>query len=121
MQLPGGLFLQYHGLKADLHDSGKLANAQYLTRYGMNKLYGGLLTENVVQALARRIIAEQMLQVADKYRVVTMTHDEIVAIAPKKQSDQCLNDMLKIMATPPAWAPGLPLFAEGGYDACYSK
>jgi hypothetical protein len=41
-------------------------------------IYGGLLTENVIQALARVIVAEQMLEIADKWRVVTMTHDEVV-------------------------------------------
>lgn len=124
LQLPGGLFLQYYGLHGDaVERRGDLVMSEmsYLTRYGRTKLYGGLLTENVVQALSRKIIADQMLQISKQYRVVTMTHDEIVVLAKTSEADKCLNYMLKIMSTAPDWAPGLPLAAEGGHDVCYSK
>lgn len=121
--LPNGLFLQYYGLRGELQlvPSAKLHNAEYMNRNGFTRLYGGLLTENIVQALARCIVAEHMLAVSEKYRVVTMTHDEIVAVVPKRRADACLDDVLKIMRTPPDWAKGLPLDAEGGYDTNYSK
>lgn len=124
IQLPNGLFLQYYGLhgEAELrNDDVMFTEATYLTRNGRAKIYGGLLTENVVQALSRCIIAEQMLQIAKSYRVVTMTHDEIVVICPKAKAKKCLAELIKIMSTPPDWAPDLPLAAEGDYDDCYSK
>lgn len=125
IKLPNGLFLQYYGLHGEAEIArGDLVTTEvsYLTRYGRTKIYGGLLTENVVQALARCIIAEQMLAVEDAgYRVVTMTHDEIVVIAPVAEADACLATMINIMSTPPKWAKGLPLGAEGGWDVCYSK
>ena len=124
IQLPSGLFLQYYGLHGEAevrYDDLVVQEATYLTRYGRTKLYGGLLTENVVQALARCIVADQMLEISKKYRVVTMTHDEIVAVCPKRQAQKCLDDMIKVMSTPPSWAPDLPLAAEGGFDDCYSK
>lgn len=124
IQLPSGLFLQYYGLHGEAevrHDDLVVNEATYLTRQGRSKIYGGLLTENVVQALARCIIADQMLEISKKYRVVTMSHDEIVAVCPKKDADRCLADMLRIMATSPEWARGLPLDAEGGWDINYSK
>lgn len=124
IRLPNGLFLQYYGLRgeAEIRNNDLLATeVTYLTRNGMTKLYGGLLTENVVQALSRIIIAEQMLKIGANYRVVTMTHDEIVVICPTKQADKCLDYMLKVMSAAPDWAPGLPLAAEGGHDTCYSK
>lgn len=124
LQLPNGLFLQYYGLHGEaeaIHDELVVTEASYLTRNGRTKLYGGLLTENVVQALSRCIIADQMLKVAEKYRVVTMTHDEIVVIAKTKDAKKCLDFMIEVMSTPPEWAAGLPLSAEGGFDTCYSK
>lgn len=124
IQLPSGLFLQYYGLHGEAevrHDDLVVQEATYLTRNGRTKIYGGLLTENVVQALSRVIIADQMLEISKRYRVVTMTHDEIVVICPKKDAKKCLADMLKVMSTPPDWAPDLPLAAEGDYDDCYSK
>lgn len=124
IQLPNGMFLQYYGLhgEAEVRYGDIVATeASYLTRNGRAKLYGGLLTENVVQALSRCIIAEQMLKISEKYRVVTMTHDEIVVICPKREAKKCLAELITIMATPPEWAPDLPLAAEGDYDDCYSK
>lgn len=125
ISLPSGLFLQYFGLHGEAeirYDELVTTEATYLTRQGRSKIYGGLLAENVVQALSRCIIADQMLAIHDLgYRIVTMTHDEIVAVCPKKDAKKCLNDMLRIMSTAPDWAPGLPLAAEGDYDVNYSK
>lgn len=124
IQLPGGLFLQYYGLHGNAVERyGDLVTTEmsYLTRYGRTKLYGGLLTENIIQALSRKIIADQMLKIAKKHRVVTMTHDEIVVICKTEDADKCLEFMLEVMSTEPDWAPGLPLAAEGGHDVCYSK
>lgn len=125
IRLPNGMFLQYfglHGTAEITRDDLVMTETTYLTRTGRTKLYGGLLTENVVQALSRIIIAEQMLKIHDAgYRIVTMTHDEIVIIAKKKDAKKALDLMIKTMSTPPDWAPGLPLAAEGGFDTSYSK
>ena len=125
IRLPNGMFLQYfglHGTAEITRDDLVMTETTYLTRTGRTKLYGGLLTENVVQALSRIIIAEQMLKIHDAgYRIVTMTHDEIVIIAKKKDAKKALDFMIKTMSTPPDWAPGLPLAAEGGFDINYSK
>ena len=125
LRLPNGLFLQYfglHGTAEITRDDLVMTETTYLTRTGRTKLYGGLLTENVVQALSRIIIAEQMLKIHDAgYRIVTMAHDEIVIIAKKKDAKKALDFMIKTMSTPPDWAPDLPLAAEGDFDINYSK
>lgn len=125
LRLPNDMFLQYfglHGTAEIIRDDLVMTETTYLTRTGRTKLYGGLLTENVVQALSRIIIAEQMLKIHDAgYRIVTMTHDEIVIIAKKKDAKKALDFMIKTMSTAPDWAPGLPLAAEGDFDDCYSK
>lgn len=125
IRLPNGMFLQYfglHGTAEIARDDLVMTETTYLTRTGRTKLYGGLLTENVVQALARVIIAEQMLKIHDAgYRIVTMAHDEIVIVAKKKDAEKALDFMIKTMSTPPDWAPGLPLSAEGSWDTSYSK
>lgn len=84
------------------------------------KIYGGLFTENVVQKTARDIVAEQALVVRGAgHRIVTTTHDEIVACVPQGQGEACLSFMLKVMKTPPAWCQGLPLNASGGVARSY--
>ena len=119
IRLPNGMFLHYPALTVSENDQ-----IEFYDKYGISYIYGGLATENAVQALARIIVAEQMLDIIDAdsdYNVMTMTHDEIVVICPDEKADKCLDDMLQIMRTPPTWAPDLPLDAEGGYAQDYSK
>ncbi len=72
--------------------------------------YGGHLTENVVQAIARDMLAEAMLRVeAADYRVVLTVHDEI--LAEKEGGD--LDEFLALMQTRPSWAQSCPIEAEG--------
>ena len=125
LRLPNGMFLQYfglHGTAEIVRDDLVMTETTYLTRTGRTKLYGGMLTENVVQALSRIIIGEQMLKIHDAgYRIVTMAHDEIICVVPTKKADKALAHIIEIMSTAPDWAPGLPLAAEGGWDTTYSK
>ena len=52
------------------------------------------------------------------HKIVLTVHDEIVAVVPESRGQECLKVMIDIMRTPPAWAEGLPLDAEG--DVAYS-
>lgn len=124
--LPNGMYLQYPNL---VDESGtythcsdkemKKASPKY------KKIYGGLLTENIVQALARIIISDQMLRIAKTIdgfgRVATTTHDEIVVVVPEHLAEQTLAMMHKEMTTPPEWCADIPLAAEGGFARNYSK
>lgn len=116
IKLPGGLFLRYSELRYG--GDGKLS---YTSRTGRTKMWGGILTENIVQALARRSVAENMLTIGAKYRVVLMTHDEVVFLAKKEDAEKAYQFALKVMGRTPVWAPGLPLAAEGGHAHEYSK
>ena len=89
----------------------------------MVKTYGARLTENIVQALARIVIVEQMLEVQrlPEVQVVLQVHDEIISIASNIGADETLDKILAIMKTPPSWCSDLPLDAEGGYSQRYDK
>ena len=114
--LPSGRQIQYFSLRQD--EQGSWC-------YGVDKkvrwLHGGSVLENVVQAMARDIVADQMLTVAKEMRVVGWTHDEIIAVVPERDADDALKYMIEVMSVPPSWAPGLPLGAEGGHAEAYSK
>ena len=82
--------------------------------------YGGKLVENIVQAVARDCLSEAITRLEDAgYPVVFHIHDEIVVDTPKDRQD--LSDMERIMAEAPAWAPGLPLNAEGWVNEFFKK
>jgi len=126
IRMPNGLFMHYTNITGEIYTDrygrARLSDAHYEGKGGKTTyIYGALLIENIVQCLARCIVADQMLVVADQYPVVTMSHDEIVTLAKVAQAKKCLAFMIKIMSTPPKWGEGIPLGAEGGTDVCYSK
>jgi DNA polymerase len=83
-------------------------------------IYGGLLTENLVQSLARDIVAEQVMRVrADGYWLGTTTHDEGVIVVSTERAESALATALQHFRTPPAWCADLPLNAEGGIGRRY--
>ena len=120
--LPSGRMIRYVDLRVEMHGKKKEYTILKDSRSGRRaKVYGGLLDENLCQALARDIIAFHMLLIGRRYRIVTTTHDEIVCAVPEDEAEECLEFMGEVMATPPAWCADLPLSSEGGFAANYSK
>ena len=121
--MPSGMFLRYPRLQ-DKIVYGKGPDSEYTDGYeynnGMN-IYGGLLTENLVQALARNVVADQILMVAHKYRVVLMVHDEVILCVPEDQAEQALKETLEAFHTAPDWCSDLPVAGEGGITDYYKK
>lgn len=102
----------------------------YDARYKMRKtLWGGILTENWIQFLARTDICANMNAIDDWFKanphvdgmISLQIHDEIISIVKEEYAEETYNKMLSIMTTPPAWAPDLPLGGEGGWAKEYSK
>lgn len=118
--LPNGLSLHYPDLRKSVDENG-WDSWTYQSGDMRKKIYGGLLCENIVQALARIIVMWQMLQINKRYRCVMTTHDEVVALAKTAQAQRCVDFMEKWMRTAPAWCHDIPLNSEGGFDERYSK
>ena len=77
------------------------------------------MVENIVQALARIIIGEQMLIVNRKYRPVLTVHDAIVNVIPEAEIDEAMKYIIETMSTPPDWAKGLPVACEAHFGDSY--
>ena len=81
--------------------------------------FGGKLVENIVQAIARDLLASAMMNVANAgYDIVFHVHDEIIAEAPDSQGS--VDEMCKLMSINPDWADGIPLSADG-YECEYYR
>ena len=91
--------------------------------WGKVETYGGKLTENCVQAIARDCLAEAIERLnAAGFPIVFHVHDEVVIdIKPFADDKAMLKAVTDIMTQPPAWAPGLPLGADGWVGDYFTK
>ena len=118
LKLPNGMYLQYPKLRYTngdfIYDSG---------RTGITRTHGPRLVENIIQALARIVITDQMLaiQKLPGVDVVLTVHDEIIALSTDSDCGKTLQKIMAIMTTPPSWCNELPLDAEGAYSKIYDK
>jgi DNA polymerase len=120
LRLPSGRKLYYPNLHQKIGDDGK---RQFMYGEGRNtsKVYSGLMDENIVQAIARDVIAKQALEIRHQtgYSPAHMVHDELVYVIPEDRAEQHLNDINAIMRTSPKWLPGIVLWSEGSIGDSY--
>jgi len=117
IKLPNGLYIYYPNLRQEKIDGKN--KFVYKSRKGDITIWGGSVVENVVQALARIIVGEQMLHINEKYRPVLTVHDAVVNVVFKEEIDTAMKFITDIMSTPPTWAEGLPVACEAKYGESY--
>jgi len=128
-RLPSGRCLAYGAPKIEDRETPWGAVGKSVTALGVNSvtkkwerfaLYGGLATENVVQAIARDLMANGMLQAeAAGYPIVMTIHDEAVADVPSGRGT--LAEFERLLCDLPGWATGLPVVASGWEKFRYCK
>jgi DNA polymerase len=136
MRLPSGRYLHY--LDARMEDclmpwkkDGEDVYRPSLIYAGVNQdtkqwetvqTHGGKLYENLVQAIARDILATKLLEFeANDLPVVGHVHDEGVCLVPDDIFSPTVESMVEIMSKQISWAPGLLLGADGFSDEFYHK
>jgi len=119
VHLPNGLYIRYPDLKLDTSEAK--SKYVYTSRKGPVSLWGGSLVENVVQALARIVVGQQMLKIKERYAVKLTVHDAAVVIVPEEQKDEALAYIIECMSVPPAWASGLPVACEAKFAQSYGE
>jgi len=117
VRLPSGLVMRYEDLKAEQNERG--LEFTYKTRRGRTKIYGGKCVENICQAVARCIIADQMLLISKRYAPVLTVHDSIIACVPEEEVSEAQQYIEECMRFVPDWAEGLPLDCESGVARAY--
>lgn len=114
IKFPNGLYIRYPNLRVS--DEERII---YDSRRGAVSIWGGAVVENIVQALARIVVGQQMLWVAQRYRPVLTVHDAIVLCVPQNELEAALNYVNLCMSTPPPWAIGLPVACEAKHGYTY--
>ena len=121
--LPNLLRLRYPNLRFELNDKNR-QELVYDTKKGRavisTRIYGGKCVENICQALARIIIANQMLMIARRYKVAMTVHDSVVVVAPQEEADEARSFVEQCMRIRPKWAAALPLNCESKMGASYA-
>ena len=117
VELPSGLVMRYDDLEFEQGERG--VEFSYKTRRGRTRIYGGKVTENVCQAIARCIMGEQMLAIAKKYKPVLTVHDSVVCCVPDDELDEARQHIEACMSTTPSWAEGMPITCESGIGKSY--
>ncbi|USL86373.1 DNA polymerase I [Escherichia phage vB_EcoS-CHD5UKE2] len=135
VELPSGRIMSYPGIALSVtteidEDTGKKRTStrikyqgenQTTRQWGFQYTYGGKLTENIVQALCRDILAWSMPGVeAAGYEIVLSVHDELITEVPDTD-DYTTEELCALMCDLPIWAKGFPLAAEGDIMYRYRK
>lgn len=123
VRLPSGRKLFYPKPFLQENQFGKMALHYYSTgsnkKWGVESTYGGKMTENIVQAIARDCLAETLKRIEDKgLHVVFHVHDEVIIDAPEETT---VEEICGLMADPIPWAPGLILKGAGFEGKYYMK
>ncbi len=104
----GGKSIHYYGMN------------QTTRKWGTQDTYGGKLTENCVQAIARDCLAANIERLEQAgFPIVFHIHDEVVIEVDAGRAD--LKGVIAIMSEPISWAPGLPLNADGWVGDYFTK
>lgn len=117
--LPSGRRIRYPSL------SKERANDKTEWFYGEGRhrarIYAGKIDENIVQALARDVIADCAFDVfrRTKLRPAHMVHDELVYVVPESDAQDVLDEVQAVMRTPPTWWPELVTWSEGDIADTY--
>lgn len=128
-ELPSKRRLAYYGPTVRYEPTPWGDKRPVLYHYGVNgltrkweeaKTYGGRLCENIIQAIARDLMAEAMLRIeAAGWEIVLSVHDELVAERDKLRPGH--KEFCRLMAELPAWAEGCPVKASGWSGWRYRK
>jgi len=124
IHLPNHTMIRYPNLRK------KTDGFEYDGRYGSVKIYGGKVIENIVQALARIVVFDQMAKIDQqmrqrdgtdgRYKVVLTVHDEVVCVVPEDAEAWCKELMVKEMSIAPRWCSDLPVSCECESGANYA-
>lgn len=122
MELPSGRSISYHDARLVLEPGASAPIAVYDKPEGfVETLDRKILSNNMVQGLARDLFWSCMLAVAPAEQIVHHVYDEMILEVPEARAELRLQQLIERLRRAPAWAPGLPLNAEGFVSKFWRK
>ena len=131
MRLPSGRLICWQRPKLELVTTpwgaekfGVTVHGQntYSRQWTRNQLIGSSIFQSAVQATARDFLAHAMIGLDSAgYEIINSVHDEVLLLVEEQNGESAMADVIRIMTTPPSWAPDFPLSAEGWHGQRYRK
>jgi hypothetical protein len=119
LKTPKGI-IRYPDLRTERNEDNRM---EFVYGHGRNKarIYAGKIDENIVQHLARCVIADNALTVQKitGLNPALMVHDELVYVVPEDVAVETLAAVQEVMRTPPEWWPELVTWSEGDIADTY--
>ncbi|KKK68194.1 hypothetical protein LCGC14_2946520, partial [marine sediment metagenome] len=114
LRLPSGRELRYPYCNVRRTDNS--------IRWKYGHLWGGSITENIVQSMCRDLLGFWILE-CEKVGlpIIQHVHDDMTTMVPKEKQEESQTLLEKIMLTKPAWAEGFPLAVESHISERYEK
>jgi len=122
LRLPSGRILWYHGSR--VNSSGELSSESSVTVLNpRGKLWGGSLTENIVQSTCRDYLGSWILQIESDLHMPVVHHvyDETITMVPEDQAENFKTRIVEIMSRGPEWAGDMPFAADPKISPFYKK
>jgi DNA polymerase len=123
IMLPNGMQIVYHNLRHVTAGSNKKQYQGWVYNFGgeVRTLWGGKVTENVVQALARILVMDYMLTIKHELGLLPSlrVHDELDYVIPESDAEEVAAACSEIMTVAPSWAPDLPVAVEANWGPTF--
>ena len=119
--MPSELRLHYKNLCWHYDKDSKSGSFIYQYKKDWTRIYAAKLYENLIQSMARDIVAYHLVEISKDFRVLSTVHDEILVLVPESEADAALEHCISVMKKPPPWCATLPLDAEGKHNRYYTK
>ncbi len=123
IMLPNDMQIVYHNLRHVKAESNTKKYQGWVYNFGgeVRTVWGGKVTENIVQALARILVMDYMLTIKNELGLLPSlrVHDELDYVIPESQVDEVSQACSEIMVVPPWWAPDLPVAVEANYGPTF--
>jgi len=116
--LPSGMPVRYPDLRPSTSERGRVTWS-YADGKSRVNLYGGKVTNNVVQGTARCVMTDGMLRIARRYPIVGTVHDEVLVVVPEEEVEDAKTWILAQMVMDPPYLRGIPLKVSGGAAVRY--
>ena len=124
VSLPSGRSLFYFDTKVkhkyrDKFEISYMSYKSQIKKFERVNTWGGKLTENVVQAIARDFMTEAMLRIDKHFSIIFTVHDQLICEVEKDNADiKKFNDLMEVI---PTWGIGAPIKAESQIAERFKK